>query len=213
VVDECDKTVSCTVQVPMVRRVMSIILRICQTWYGRMATFTIVMSLFYPMVYAYSAAEEYEIKAAFLYNLGNYLRFPASNLSDDDTDQLFQICILGSDPFQQNIDSAAEGEKIQGHPPKIRRLQRVQEVEGCHILFISTSERARLKSILQALNTRPILTVSDMEDFLEQGGMLAFYNENNKIRLALDLDKIKSVNIKPSANLLKLAKIVSNNKP
>jgi hypothetical protein len=127
------------------------------------------MALFFPIAYAYSAAEEYEIKAAFLYNLGNYLRFPESSLSDDDTDQLFQICILGKDPFQQNIDSAAEGEKIQGHSPKIRRLQRVQEAEGCHLIFISDSERARLKSILQALNSRPILTVSDMDDFLEQG--------------------------------------------
>jgi hypothetical protein len=40
--------------------------------------------------------------------------------------------------------------------------------------------------------------------------MLAFYNENNKIRLALDLGKIRTVNIKPSANLLKLAKIVGD---
>ncbi len=187
---------------------MSMILHICQMWYGRIMMFAIVMALFFPIAYAYSAAEEYEIKAAFLYNLGNYLRFPESSLSDEDTDQLFHICILGKDPFQQNIDSAAEGEKIQGHAPKIRRLQRVQEAEGCHLIFISDSERTRLKSILQSLGSRPILTVSDMDDFLEQGGMLIFYNENNKIRLALDLGKIRAVNIKPSANLLKLAKIV-----
>lgn len=189
---------------------MSIILHIRQVWYGLIVMFTLVTSLFFPIVYAYSAAEEYEIKAAFLYNLGSYLRFPASRLSDDDASQSFYICILGRDPFQQNIDTATEGEQIQGHPAVIKRLQRVQDAESCHILFISDSERSRVKTITQALQQRPILTVGDMDDFIDQGGMIKFYSDNNKIRLALDLGKIRAVDIKPSANLLKIVKIVGD---
>jgi hypothetical protein len=198
------------VSIPMVRHSMSIILHIRQVWYGLMVMFTLVTSLFFPIVYAYSAAEEYEIKAAFLYNLGSYLRYPASRLSDDDTSQSFYICILGRDPFQQNIDTATEGEQIQGHPTVIKRLQRVQDAESCHILFISDSEHSRVKAITQALQQRPILTVGDMEDFIDQGGMIKFYSDNNKIRLALDLGKIRAVDIKPSANLLKIVKIVGD---
>ncbi|MEZ5673590.1 MAG: YfiR family protein [Thiotrichaceae bacterium] len=171
---------------------------------------SLILSLFFPMAYAYSAAEEYEIKAAFLYNLGSYLRFPSSRLSDDDTSQPFHICILGRDPFQQNIDTAAENEQIQGHPTVIKRLQRVQDAGNCHILFISDSERSRFKAILQALHQLPILTVGDTDDFIDQGGMLKFYSDNNKIRLALDLGKIRAADIKPSANLLKIVKIVGD---
>lgn len=188
---------------------MSIVLHIRQIWW-RMIIFVLIMAAISAKVYGYSAAEEYEIKAAFLYNLGNYLKFPTSVLSESDPDQNFFICILGRDPFQQNIDSAAEDEKIQGHPVKIKRLQRIQEVDGCHLLFISDSERSRLKMLFQTLARRPILTVGDTDDFIEQGGMLKFYNDNNKIRLALDLEKVRAVDIKPSANLLKIVKLYGN---
>lgn len=189
---------------------MSSTLHIRQMW-RRMVIFTLMIVISISS-YAYSAAEEYEIKAAFLYNLGNYLRFPANVLSDSDTEQSFFICILGRDPFQQNIDSAAEDEKIQGHQVTVKRLQRVQEAEGCHLLFISDSERTRLKPLFQALGRRPILTVSDIDDFIEQGGMLKFYNDSNKIRLALDLEKVRAVDIKPSANLLKIVKLYGDTK-
>lgn len=190
---------------------MSIVLHIRQMW-RRMTILTLIMATLFSKAYGYSAAEEYEIKAAFLYNLGNYLKFPANVLSDRDTEQNFFICILGRDPFQQNIDSAAEDEKIQGHPVQVKRLQRVQEVDGCHLLFISDSERSRLKNLFQTLARRPILTVGDTDDFIEQGGMIKFYNDNNKIRLALDLEKVRAVDIKPSANLLKIVKLYGDTK-
>lgn len=190
---------------------MSIILHIRQMW-RQMVIFTLMMVIILTKAHGYSAAEEYEIKAAFLYNLGNYLRFPETALSEDNVEQEFFICILGRDPFQQNIDTAAEDEKIQGHPVKIKRLQRIQEAEGCHLLFISDSERSRLKNLFQTLAHRPILTVGDMDDFIEQGGMLKFYNDNNKIRLALDLEKVRAVDIKPSANLLKIVKLYGDPK-
>lgn len=190
---------------------MSIILHIRQMW-RRMVIFTLMIVIMFTKAYGYSAAEEYEIKAAFLYNLGNYIRFPETALSENDTKQDFFICILGRDPFQQNIDSAAEDEKIQGHTVRVKRLQRVQEAEGCHLLFISDSERSRLKNLFQTLARRPILTVGDTDDFIEQGGMIKFYNDNNKIRLALDLEKVRAVDIKPSANLLKIVKLYGDTK-
>lgn len=157
-------------------------------------------------VYALSAAEEYEIKAAFLYNLGSFLYFPSTTLSTRDINQPFYICILGTDPFKENIDVIAQDQTVNNHPVQIERLQKAQQATHCHVLFISTSEEYQIKSILQTLDKHPILTVSDMRNFLEQGGMLKFYNEDDTVRLALDSERIAAVSLKPSAHLLRVAK-------
>ncbi|ALG67535.1 YfiR family protein [Beggiatoa leptomitoformis] len=178
------------------------------TLLGRIVIFALITLLYQPVAYALSAAEEYEIKATFLYKLGSFLYYPPTTLSDN-KNQSFYICILGRDPFQQNIDIVVENQTVHGHAIKVKRLQQVQEANSCHVLFISDSEQARLKTILQALQRLPILTVSDMANFVEQGGMLKFYNEDNKVRLALDSTIINAVAIKPSANLLRVATDIS----
>lgn len=179
-----------------------------QTTCWQIITFALTMLFFPTLVYALSAAEEYEIKAAFLYNLGSFLYFPANSLPDTDINQPFYICILGSDPFKENIDVVVQDQTVNNHPVKVERLQQAQQATHCHVLYISESEELQVKSILQLLDKLPILTVSDITDFIEQGGMLKFYQDNNKVKLALDSERITAVALKPSAHLLRVAKDV-----
>lgn len=151
-------------------------------------------------------AKEYQIKAVFLYNFANFIRWPYSVFTDYQAP--FNICILGDDPFQEGIDVMVENEEVKGHVVKIQRLNNIVQVDSCQILFISQSEKFYLDQILYSLQQRPILTVSDMDNFVTQGGMIQFFEHNRRVRFYIAINTLKKAGLKASVNLLRIAKIV-----
>jgi len=164
-------------------------------------------SIFYTPAYAeLSVAKEYQIKAVFLYNFANFVTWPKEAFINDDG--YFHICILGEDPFKSHIDVTVKGEKIKGRAVTVERLSYINQSDHCQILFISESEKVKRSSILNYLKGRPILTVSDIKNFAEKGGMIQFYSYKNRIRFFIAPKTVKSATLVASANLLKIAKIV-----
>ena len=83
------------------------------------------------------------------------------------------------------------------------------DINSCHVLFISSSEKIIIKTILKKVDNNPILTVSDINGFSEQGGSIEFYVEENKIRFAINMRTLKETDIKVSSKLLRLAKVIN----
>jgi hypothetical protein len=154
-----------------------------------------------------TAAAEYQIKAVFLYNFAEFVDWPAGSFSAPNSPIV--IGILGADPFGPSIDDAVRGEKVNGRSITIRRISRMDEVNGCHILFISRSEVPRLGPILEALKGRSILTVSDVEDYCRRGGMIELYTDRNKVRLRVNPRAAKEARLSISSKLLRPAQIVN----
>lgn len=150
---------------------------------------------------ALETAEEYEIKAAYLFNLGNFVKWPEPFLPNN-----LEICLLGEDPFGSNLELVAKKErKIQNKPVLVRRLNSLMELGECAILFISSSEQANLTTLLNKLKGKPILTVGDSEQFVALGGMVQFYQREGKIRLMVDPQTFEEHNLKPSSQLMRIA--------
>jgi len=78
------------------------------------------------------------------------------------------------------------------------------DVVKCHILFVADSERKRLPEILNGIRGASVLTVSDLDRFLESGGIIRFYMEGNKVRFQINNDAAKRVGLKISSKLLRL---------
>jgi YfiR/HmsC-like len=152
-------------------------------------------------------AKEYEIKAVFLYNFAQFVDWPADAFTDKSAPLV--IGILGRDPFGPYMDDVVRGETVNGRPFEVRRFARAEDVAGCHILFISSSESGQLDEILDRLKGKSVLTVGDMDGFSQFGGMIRFVTENNKVRLRINVTAAKSAGLKISSKLLRPAQIVS----
>jgi YfiR/HmsC-like len=149
---------------------------------------------------------EYKIKATYLYNFGRFVKWP-EDLSSGKTDS-FGVCVLGQDPFGPTLDSTFAGETLDGKPVVVKRVARAQGALGCRILFISSTEEAHLKAILAVLDDAGTLTVSDMPEFTERGGMIQFVFEGSKIRFEVNLASAESSRLVLSSELLKVASTV-----
>jgi hypothetical protein len=153
--------------------------------------------------------KEYEVKAAYLYNFGRFVRWPADVATAQDNS--FPICVLGQDPFGPTLDSTLLGETLDSKPVVVRRISRAQDVGDCRIMFISSTEENHLKQILAALDKALVLTVSDMPDFARRGGMIQFVLEGSKVRFEINLASAEAARLTVSAELLKVAATVRKN--
>jgi len=153
-----------------------------------------------------AAPKEYQVKAAFLFNLAQFVTWPPNALGK--ADRPFIIGILGQDPFGRSLDETVKGEKVGTHPMVVRRYGSAKDAKDCRIVFISASEKARLGPLLQELSGRNILTVGDFEGFARGGGMVRFRTEKGKVRLRINLGAAKSAHLTISSKILRVAEIV-----
>jgi len=154
-----------------------------------------------------AVAPEYQLKAAFIYKFATYVRWPAT--SSADATSPFVIGVIGKDPFGPALNDVVQGQRVQGRTIAIRRLRRLEEALRCEILFISSSERGNLHEIFAAVHGAPVLTVADMDQFAELGGMINLVTtEEHHIRFDINKGAIDRAGLKAPAQLLGLARIV-----
>lgn len=164
---------------------------------------TLVFAVSFPCFAQANKPSEYQVKAAYLYNFGKFVNWPA-NFAPPNKDS-FVICIVGQDPFGTALESTVTGEKVGGKPVEVHRLSKKQDAASCRVLFISSSERDRLDEVLTDFAPVNILTVSDMPNFTSRGGIIQFVVIDNKIRFEVNLFAAERSNLNLSSELLKVA--------
>lgn len=150
---------------------------------------------------------EYQVKAAYLYNFGKFVSWPA----DAGAASEFDVCVLGADPFGPLLDTTVSDSTINGKRVIARRIARAQEAAGCRVVYIAASESQRLGSDLAVLSKLHVLTVSDNPHFLERGGMIQFVFEGDRVRFAVNLTAAEEAGLTLSSELLKVATRVIGN--
>jgi hypothetical protein len=150
-------------------------------------------------------APEYTVKATFLYSFAKFVEWPAGAFPGPTSPIV--IWVLGKDPFGDALGSL-KGKTANGRPIVVRYAANLGELERCHLLFISASEKANLQKILLITKGWSILTVGDMDGFAQDGGILNLVNEEQRIRIEVNMEAAQLSRLKISSKLLGLAKIV-----
>lgn len=175
----------------------------------------ISLTLFFPVVKAgppdpAPISAEYQLKAVFLFNFAQFVEWPPRAFAKSNAPLI--IAVLGDDPFGTYLDDLVRGEKVGERPLIVRRYPHGDEPADCHIIFICRSESRDLEKILAQLQGRSVLTVSDVDSFTRQGGMVRFVTENGKIRLRINVEAAKACDLTISSKILRPGTIASPGK-
>ena len=144
---------------------------------------------------------EYEVKAAMIYNFALFVEWP-KKVSPSSP---IAIGVLGDDPFGPILESTFRRKTAQDREIQIRRFARLEELQPCDILFIAQSERKRMSEIIDAIGRNGVLTIGDMKDFTELGGVIGFKIEDKEVRFEINLAAAQRAGLKISYKLLRLA--------
>ena len=147
---------------------------------------------------AQEISQEYEIKAAYLYNFLKYVEWP------DSINRTFLICVAGQNPFAGVLDGLTKNERVRGNPVKTEVILGFEP--GCYVIF--TPRTSNIPVYLQGAAGKPILTVGETPRFIEQGGIVNFFLENGKVRFEINRNAAERAGLRISSRLLQLARIV-----
>jgi hypothetical protein len=158
-----------------------------------------------------AAVPEYDVKAALLYKISKFIRWPESAFAA--SDGTLRVCIVGRDDFGDSID-ALKGQKVRGQVVAIMRMPKPElTLSACHIVFVGRSESSRLTSLLNTLAGTPALTVSDIDGFAAQGGMVALVTSEGRMSFQINTSASARAGLEIGAQLLQLATLVNEQRP
>lgn len=149
-----------------------------------------------------------DVEAVYLFDFGKFVRWPAG----EDQGPL-HICIASAPTFAAGVERTVANETIDGRNLDVRQISRPEDEAGCAILFIDATQREQSDALLRGAADKPILTVSDLPDFLARGGMIQFHIIQKRVRFSVNLDAVSRSHLSMSSELLKVAVDVKGHLP
>jgi hypothetical protein len=166
--------------------------------------FIVLFLLLTPVAIAGAAEGEYQVKAAMLYNFAKFVEWPVDSFGSDGR---ITFCIAGKSPLN-GIIQQMQGKQAKGRTVAIRQIAGPEDVADCQILFVPHSENTRIAAYLQQAGRNSTLTVSDKERFVTTGGMIGFYEDDNRVRFDIHQENALKRRLQISSHLLGLARRV-----
>jgi hypothetical protein len=172
----------------------------------RAAFLAIVLAVTFTLSAQTASDSEYRIKAVFLFNFVQFVEWPLHAFANDQ--EPLSLCVVGNDPFGETLDQVVAGESAQNRSLVVRRPDRNGDLGSCHLLYVSRSEQSRLGEVLKSVGTAPVLTVSDIEHFVANGGTIGFYLDRKRVRFEISPTHAQRRGLKMSSQLLGLGRIL-----
>lgn len=125
------------------------------------------------------------------------------------------------DPFRQRMQSE-EGLVAQGRPIQLVELNPAADEEGatdqlvsCALVFLSEGTDEEWRHLRPLVGSLPIVTVSEMEGFADQGGMIEYFvdRQSGKVRMKINLQAMRAAGVSFSARLLVLESVIVMDAP
>jgi hypothetical protein len=146
---------------------------------------------------------DYQKKAEFIASFTRFVEWPERKFAIPDAP--FVIAVYGADNISSLIQEAFQERQVKGRPVVVKHLLNKQELRGCHMLFVSRSEKDRLGPILGEVRRENVLTVGESENFLGKGGVINFVSVGGAVRFQINPDAAAREKLTISSKLRQLA--------
>jgi len=160
---------------------------------------------------AHAAPSEYELKAAFIYQIARFVEWPSTGALVNAGAPL-RLCVLGGNPFGRALE-LIRGKPVNERGMEVSLLDMNADTRKCAMLFIAAPAEKHLERIVALSRGTGMLTIGDTEGFAQRGVMINFLSEDSKIRFEINPEASRRAGLKISSQLLKLARIIQEEAP
>ncbi len=147
-----------------------------------------------------------QIKAVYLYNFLHFVTWPKDPKLPSNGKPMI-IGIIGNSPVKESLeelrDTVSGTKKTTITLKQFENFSPETDFSGCHILFVSDSEKNSFSDIIAKLANKPILTVGNSKTFLRKGGMVLLTEYKGKIRYQINRKNAEKAGLRINSQLLK----------
>ena len=142
------------------------------------------------------------LKAAYVVNFVKFTEW-----TELGNGQPIHLCVFADGPMIEAMTRATHDTAVAGHALEVASMARGATVQDCDMLFVSMADATAVERMLAEARTRRVLTVSDGHLAANPGAIIELFNEDGRLRFAVDIDGMTRSGIKISSRLLSLAQI------
>lgn len=151
------------------------------------------------------AQDSATVRLGFLLNFARYVDWPETTLKPGVP---LRICLAPGDADMAAQVAELARQSVNGRPIQVRQLSRPADTGGCHMLYLPAEAPATVSAWLGAAHQAGALTVGDLPDFIDTGGMIGLVPVGGRYRFDLNLGVARQQELRFSSQLLKLARTV-----
>lgn len=145
------------------------------------------------------------VKAGFLFNFARFTEWPDTALR---TGAPLRIGVLGKPEVIAVVRTALSGKSVASHPVEVIDPVVDANWEGLHILYVTSSSSLDEEELATRLRTPGLLTIGDAPDFASNGGIIAFFERDGKLRFRINPATAKNAGLQVSGQLASLAEVI-----
>lgn len=153
---------------------------------------------------AQTQAQEYDLKAACIYNITKFIYWEPTSNGDE-----FIIGIIGSSPIYEPLVELVKTKTVNNKRIVVKQFTKAEEINNCDMLFIPKNTTISLDEILDRAMSKKILTISEKEGYAQQGTTINFINDNDRLKFEVNIKTLDSLGLKASSQFLKLTIIIN----
>lgn len=143
-------------------------------------------------------------EAIFIYNFTKYIEWPRADGHSE-----FIIGILGQGDIVSEMQLMASQKLVGDRKIIIKVFENAENIEHCHLLFITQKKSALLSVAQQKLAGMTTLYVTESPGMALKGADINFISKVNKILFELNEKTMELHNLKVSSDLKKFAVILN----
>ena len=159
-----------------------------------------------PTVRAQEAELEYKVKAAFLFNFLKFTQWPTNKYAPAEPSMV--VGCLADDPAGPMLVKAFDGKTVNGLPIKLTIFKDADDARNCHLLFLGRARKAEVEEALARLKQAPVLTVGEVDQFAQRGGMINLVRHERTFRFEINLEVAERARLRISSDLSGMATII-----
>lgn len=129
--------------------------------------------------------------AAFMYQFTNYIEWP-NKYSE------FVIGVAGNSSIVPQLQQLAAEKKVGNIPIVIKVWNNIDDIGQCNIIFVPESQNGNLQAILNKVENKPILVVTESPNLIKNGANISFVKVEGKLKFELN----KTSSTKMGLNIL-----------
>ncbi|HEV3217589.1 MAG TPA: YfiR family protein [Vicinamibacterales bacterium] len=142
------------------------------------------------------------LKAAFIYNFAKFTEWPTDAVPAQEP---FVLCVLGDNAVGDALVQAVKARVLAGHSMTVSLMTPGTPPRKCQLLYVSGVTSGQAAQLVAGLRDVPVLTISDLEGFIELGGIARFFFEHGQLRFSVSLQSAERVHLHMSSRLLALS--------
>jgi hypothetical protein len=152
-------------------------------------------------VVSYASAgisKENKLKAAYLLNFTKFIKWPTEG--EKESLSSIRICAEESAEFIAFLSEMADNPIFKNREYEVKSLT-WDTPGGCDLMYVTSMKN------VDAVDLQNIVIVVNSRETYFPGTAIVFYEDNQKLRFEIDLQRINKLEVNFSSELLKLAKI------